>query len=106
VTRTLSAPARLLALLLLLAGGTGMAWSAPPQSDQAAPYDGPVVNINSADAATLAEVLTGVGLSRAEAIIDHRETYGAFANVYELANVKGIGERTVELNEPRIVLRD
>jgi len=106
VTRTLSASALLLTLLLALAGTAGVAHAAPPQEDAAAPYDGPVVNINSADAETLAEVLTGVGLSRAQAIIEHRESYGAFANVYELANVKGIGERTVEQNEPRIVLRD
>lgn len=64
------------------------------------------VNINTADAATLAEVLTGVGASRAEAIVRYREQYGNFLDVYELANVKGIGERTVERNASRIVLED
>jgi len=64
------------------------------------------VNINSADAPTMARVLTGVGESRAEAIVRYRQEHGEFLDVYELANVKGIGERTVELNEARIVLRD
>ncbi len=64
------------------------------------------VNINKADAATLAEVLNGVGASRAEAIVRYREEHGDFLDVYELANVKGIGERTVELNVERIVLED
>jgi competence protein ComEA len=64
------------------------------------------VNINTADAATLARVLTGVGQSRAEAIVRYREEHGEFLDVYELANVKGIGERTVEMNEAKILLRD
>jgi competence protein ComEA len=64
------------------------------------------VNINTADAQTLARMLTGVGESRAEAIVRYREEHGEFVDIYELANVKGIGERTVELNEARIVLKD
>lgn len=64
------------------------------------------VNINTADAATLAEMLNGVGASRAEAIVRYREEHGNFLDVYELANVKGIGERTVERNASRIVLED
>ena len=64
------------------------------------------VNINTADAKTLAEQLVGVGLSRAEAIVEYRKTHGAFQDAYELTAVKGIGERTVERNEPRIRLQD
>jgi competence protein ComEA len=64
------------------------------------------VNINTADAQTLARVLTGVGESRAEAIVRYREQHGEFVDIYELANVKGIGERTVERNESKIVLKD
>ena len=65
-----------------------------------------VVNINSADAQTLAEVLDGVGMSRAEAIVEYRAEHGGFRDAYELANIKGIGERTVEINEDRIRLQD
>lgn len=64
------------------------------------------VNINTADAGTLAQVLTGVGQSRAEAIVRYREEHGQFVDMYELANVKGIGERTVEMNAERILLKD
>lgn len=86
----------LLATVLLCASGLALA---VPEGE--AP-----VNINTADAATLAEVLKGVGPSRAEAIVRYREQHGEFVDVYELANIKGIGERTVELNESRIVLED
>ncbi|MEM1231933.1 MAG: helix-hairpin-helix domain-containing protein [Pseudomonadota bacterium] len=65
-----------------------------------------LVNINTADAATLADALQGVGLARAEAIVEYRETHGAFQDAYELTAIKGVGERTVMLNEGRIRLRD
>jgi competence protein ComEA len=64
------------------------------------------VNVNAADAETLAAVLDGVGLVRAEAIVAYRQENGRFDDVYDLANVKGIGDRTIELNEGRIRLTD
>ena len=64
------------------------------------------VNVNSADAETLAAVLDGVGLARAEAVVAYRQEHGRFGDVYDLANVKGIGDRTIELNEERIRLAD
>ena len=60
------------------------------------------VNINTDDAATLAEGLDGVGLKRAEAIVAYREANGAFRDASELAKVQGIGERTLAANEGRI----
>lgn len=56
------------------------------------------VDINTADAKTLAEGLVGVGMSKAEAIVAYREENGPFASVDELAKVKGIGDKTVERN--------
>jgi competence protein ComEA len=47
-----------------------------------------------------------VGESRAEAIVRYREEHGQFVDMYELANVKGIGERVVEMNSERILLKD
>ena len=85
--------AGVLGLLLILAG----------QSVFAAPD---TVNVNSADAETLAAVLDGVGMARAQAIVEYREQFGPFADAYDLSNVKGIGDRTVELNESRIKLAD
>ncbi|HET7845806.1 MAG TPA: ComEA family DNA-binding protein [Xanthomonadales bacterium] len=56
------------------------------------------VNINTADAATMAARLNGVGESKAEAIVAYREEHGAFKSVDQLAQVKGIGLKTDEKN--------
>ena len=79
-----------------------VAAAAPGESEAPAPKAEIKVNINTDDAATLAERLDGVGLKRAEAIIAYREANGAFRDAEELANVKGIGERTVAANADRI----
>ncbi|NNF15423.1 MAG: competence protein ComEA [Gammaproteobacteria bacterium] len=60
------------------------------------------VDINSADAQTLATELQGIGLTKARAIVEHRDTYGNFASADELALVKGIGLRTVDINRDNI----
>lgn len=57
------------------------------------------VDINTADADTLATVLNGVGEAKARAIVAHRNEYGAFKSADELALVKGIGQRLVDLNK-------
>jgi competence protein ComEA len=57
-----------------------------------------VVNINTADAETIARNLSGIGESKAKAIVAYRESNGEFATPYELVNVKGIGEKTIEKN--------
>ncbi len=62
------------------------------------------VNINTADAATLAAALQGVGLARAQDIIRYREQYGPFTTVEQLGEVKGIGSATLERNRARIKL--
>jgi competence protein ComEA len=57
------------------------------------------VNINTADAATLAAELTGVGPALAEEIVrDHTPE--------ALTRVKGIGERIIEMNRENIRVRD
>jgi competence protein ComEA len=60
------------------------------------------VNINTADAATLAAMLDGVGASRAQAIVEYRKANGPFESVDELVEVKGIGDSVVEQNRARI----
>lgn len=62
------------------------------------------VNVNTADARTIANVLQGIGLSKASAIVAYREQHGAFRTVDSLTAVKGIGNRTLELNSTRILL--
>lgn len=61
------------------------------------------VDINTADASALAEGLTGVGMSKAEAIIAYRDEHGPFASAEDLALVKGIGDKLVERNRDNIV---
>ncbi len=64
-------------------------------------WAGPV-DINKADAATIAKELQGVGMSRAQAIVTYREKNGAFKSVDELRKVKGIGAKTLEANRANI----
>lgn len=54
------------------------------------------VNINTADSATLASELTGIGLKKAEAIVEYRVQNGPFKSVDELSMVKGVGENLLE----------
>jgi competence ComEA-like helix-hairpin-helix protein len=62
------------------------------------------VNINTADAQTLAARLKGVGESRAMEIVRYREAYGPFASAEELTEVKGIGKSTLDMNRDVITL--
>ncbi|MDO5505961.1 MAG: ComEA family DNA-binding protein [Pseudoxanthomonas suwonensis] len=64
------------------------------------------VNINTADAATLARVLHNVGAAKAEAIVEYRREHGAFRSAEQLAQVRGIGLKTVERNADRIDIAD
>jgi competence protein ComEA len=61
------------------------------------------VDINSADAVTLARELSDVGLVKAEAIVAYRDAHGPFTSLDDLAKVKGIGPRVIEENRERIV---
>lgn len=60
------------------------------------------VNVNEADAETIASTLVGVGISRANAIVTYREQHGRFYSAEELTAVKGIGKSTVDKNLSRI----
>jgi competence protein ComEA len=60
------------------------------------------VNINTADAATIDAGLLNIGRSKAEAIVAYRKEHGAFKSPEQLAQVKGIGLKTIEKNRDRI----
>ena len=60
------------------------------------------VDINTADAETISAELKGVGLAKAKAIVEYRKKHGPFRSAEDLSLVKGIGERTVELNRSDI----
>jgi len=68
-------------------------------------FAGPV-NVNTADAETIARELQGVGPSRARAIVDYRESNGPFEAVDDLLKVKGIGPKVLEENRKNILLKD
>src|SRR5687767_14339553 len=87
-TKSLMLFARTLLLSLLLAGSAAAAET---------------VNINTADAATLDRVLVNIGPAKAEAIVSYRKTNGPFRSADQLAQVPGIGLKTVEKNKDRIV---
>lgn len=56
------------------------------------------VNINTADAATLAKELKGIGAAKAQAIVEFRQKNGAFRSIDELSLVKGVGQRLIDQN--------
>ncbi|HJU27126.1 MAG TPA: ComEA family DNA-binding protein [Rhodanobacteraceae bacterium] len=60
------------------------------------------VDINHADAATIANSLDGIGMSKAQAIVAWRESHGAFKSIDDLRQVKGIGDRTLQRNREAI----
>ena len=103
-SRRLPAAAALAVTLTLLAGILpGVASQVHAQEGAQSPTVA-AVNINKADAATLASALNGVGTARAQEIVRYRETYGPFKSVEELADVKGIGMATLDDNRARITL--
>ena len=62
------------------------------------------VNINTADAETLARELNGIGHSKAEAIVAYRKLHGPYRQVEDLGNVKGIGIATIDRNRPNLTI--
>lgn len=62
------------------------------------------VDINSADAATIAANLDGVGMVKARAIVDYRKAHGPFKQASDLTHVKGIGKSTLAHNKDAIQL--
>jgi len=63
------------------------------------------VNINTASAEQIAEALNGIGLSKAQAIVDYREAYGLFSAADEIVFVRGIGDSTFENNKGDILVK-
>lgn len=53
------------------------------------------LNINTASAVEL-ESLPGIGQTRAKAIVDYRQSKGAFKTIEEITSVPGIGPKTFE----------
>lgn len=62
------------------------------------------VNVNQADAQKIASSLNGVGMVKAQAIVEYREQHGDFGSLEDLGKVKGIGPKTLEKNADDIKL--
>lgn len=62
-----------------------------------------MININTADAATIAKAkLKGISMKKAEAIVAYREKNGNFQSIDDLANVKGISKKIIAKNKDRL----
>jgi len=97
-------------LLMMLATGVALAVAPAYAEAPAEPVSAMAattldkVNINTANAQTLEKKLVGVGEARAGDIVRYREIYGSFVSADELAEVKGIGQSTVDRNRDVITL--
>jgi competence protein ComEA len=67
----------------------------------AAAWAGPV-NVNTADASTIAKELDGIGPAKAHAIVEFRQKNGPFRAPEDLLKVEGIGEKVLEQNRGNI----
>lgn len=81
------------------------AFAAKVQSTPAISVETGKVNINNADAQALASSIKGIGLKKAQAIVDYREAYGPFTNIQDLVSVTGIGEKTVAKNAALLTVK-
>ena len=67
----------------------------------AAVWAGPV-NVNTADAPTIAKELDGIGPAKAQAIVEYRQKNGPFRAAEDLLKVDGIGQKVFEQNRGNI----
>lgn len=64
-------------------------------SNASANTSNPLININTATDSDL-QTLPGIGPSKAQAIIRHRDEHGPFVSPEQLTDVTGIGDKTFE----------
>lgn len=62
------------------------------------------VDINNADAATIAKEILGVGPKIAQEIVTYREQNGPFTSIDDLVKIKGISQKMVDTNRANITL--
>lgn len=64
-----------------------------------------LVDINTADLASL-ETLSGIGPSKAQAVVDYRTQHGPFQKIEDIQNVSGIGAATYDKIKASITVGD
>jgi len=62
------------------------------------------VNVNTADVATIAKELDGIGKAKAQAIVEYRQKNGPFRAPEDLLKVDGIGQKVLDQNRGNIRL--
>jgi len=62
------------------------------------------ISINSATAEELSAELNGIGLKKAQAIVEYRQQYGQFTHIEQLQEVPGIGTAIFERNLAKLAL--
>lgn len=78
-------------ILSICCMGLGGAMPSLAQDAMPAVEASQMININTADAETLAAELSGIGTARAQAIVSYREQHGPFTSVQALLEVDGVG---------------
>ena len=87
----------ILAILSLLPALAARATDAPEAAG------GRKININQASATQFA-LLPRVGAKQAERIVEYRKSHGQFAQIEELMEVKGVGEKLFSQLKPYVAL--
>jgi competence protein ComEA len=87
----------ILAILSLLPALAARATDAPDAAG------GKKININQASATQFA-LLPRVGAKQAERIVEYRKAHGQFAQIEELMEVKGVGEKLFSQVKPYVAL--
>ena len=64
------------------------------------------VNINTADAKTISKSLKGIGMKKAQTIVEFRKKQGAFKTLEDFGKVPGVGPKTISANKADILLSD
>lgn len=98
---------RVINVLLLIVCMSLPVWQAAYAADMSSPtaVQTDTININTATAEQLSEMLTGIGEKRAAAIIAYREANGPFSSLEQLLEVKGVGEKVMEQNRDKMTLK-
>ena len=72
-------------------------------ADRPAGTTGPTVNLNTATSAEL-QALPGIGVARANRILEYRQKNGPFKRIEEIMNVQGIGEKVFLRLKPQLTV--